>query len=891
MTSVATANSLGVRPSRAFAVALLVDGPVVLDLAQRNPWASDTRGSNQATAAVLTALAHVANRATTIEQAATEAAQAIGTDAAAVVAELQTLADKGVLVEADPPATATPAQRIASKPVLVATPEDTAAQILTTPTLVGLDEHGYSIRNHDGDVVAQLDPIELLFAATFGRQRSVQEALTEFAVANPSLPFGPDRAADVVGRLRDAGVLCTYEPDNPAHIGSHGRQERELRAGISAFFRHRNVLAKAIADHEAEELEREAQTGVHRTRVLPVERSGHTSPLALGMLIAYAKTVDGGRLNEHFDLFPRWIQNEDDVAAAATEPSIYLFSNYIWSHNSNVELSAHAKERSPNSVTIHGGPDAPRGRRDVDNYLRKHQHIDIVVKGEGEATFIELMTALEGAVGDHAPDFSRLKDVDGISYRDGDRIVHCGERDRIADMDAIGSPYLEGVFDTFAEAGAMGFAIFETNRGCPYSCTYCDWGAATNSRIRQFELDRIMAELEWCAKAKIPFFSFADANFGILKRDVEIAQKVADLHAEYGYPKRFATNFAKNTVKHLKQIIEIITGAGIHTEGLLSLQAMDEATLEAIHRSNIKLEKYEDLATSFRRAGLPLFVDLMMGLPGQSLVSFTNDVQQCINREVTGKIFGTEMLVNSPMNDPEYRALHGIELIREPGPTDAAADREHAFVVATATFTREDYLAMNRLRRTFFLAENHGMLRQISRLVRHQLGMREVDLLTKLNDLATSDRERFPTISLALLAVPDLLAPPISWGLFIAELRTFVVDELGMPDDTALQTALTVQHAMLPTPGRVFPQHYELAHDYVAWHTAMVEAKEAGHLDDWEKHVPALASFPPAVFTVEDVDSVCELSLGYSVELDTSTSWELTTEISRAMPAAFGMIN
>ena len=126
----------------------------------------------------------------------------------------------------------------------------------------------------------------------------------------------------------------------------------------------------------------------------------------------------------------------------------------------------------------------------------------------------------------------------------------------------------------------------------------------------------------------------ADANFGIFERDVAIAEKVAELKATYGYPKVFATNYAKNTVKHLKPIVKVMADAGILTEGLLSLQSMDEGTLDTIKRSNIKLEKYEDLAREFRAAKLPLFVDLMVGLPGASLHSFRDDLQECLDREV-----------------------------------------------------------------------------------------------------------------------------------------------------------------------------------------------------------------------------------------------------------------
>ena len=127
-------------------------------------------------------------------------------------------------------------------------------------------------------------------------------------------------------------------------------------------------------------------------------------------------------------------------------------------------------------------------------------------------------------------------------------------------------------------------------------------------------------------------------------------------------------SYAKNTVKHLQHIIMVLADAGIMTQGVLSLQSMDPTTLDTIHRSNIKTERYDALADEMRRAHLPLMVELMMGLPGQTFESFADDLQQCIEREVAARINHTTLLVNSPMNDPDYLAEHQIETAEPVGP-------------------------------------------------------------------------------------------------------------------------------------------------------------------------------------------------------------------------------
>jgi hypothetical protein len=84
-----------------------------------------------------------------------------------------------------------------------------------------------------------------------------------------------------------------------------------------------------------------------------------------------------------------------------------------------------------------------------------------------------------------------------------------------------------------------------------------------------------------------------------LSRDVEIASKVVELKQQYGYPIIFESSYAKNTVKHLRDIIETLASGGILSTGTLSLQSVDVATLHAIRRSNIKVEKYDQLAVEF----------------------------------------------------------------------------------------------------------------------------------------------------------------------------------------------------------------------------------------------------------------------------------------------------
>ena len=105
--------------------------------------------------------------------------------------------------------------------------------------------------------------------------------------------------------------------------------------------------------------------------------------------------------------------------------------------------------------------------------------------------------------------------------------------------------------------------------------------------------------------------------------------------------------------------------------------------------------------------------------------------------------------------------------------------------------------------------------------------------------------------------------------------RTYLTEVLGLPADEALESVLKVQHGLLPSRDRVFPDVLELAHDFGAWHAAMIDAKDQGHISDWPSFVPRLRDLPPGPFPIDDPNQVCTLNMGYHVEGDIYSDWEL----------------
>jgi hypothetical protein len=781
-----------------------------------------------------------------------------------------------------PPTTTTRSLVVGPEPTppAVALPPDDVELFATTPAILAVTPRGFAALDHDGGTVAVLSTVELLVLAGYRAPatRPAALALTEAVLGARAFDEAThDRAT---ARLLGTGLLRLSGTEGRMGQALREKKSNDMRAAVIKNMQLRAAVDRRLAElHEAERA-REARTGVTRTKIIPIHNQGSSPPLSLGMIFAYVDAFEGGRLTERYLPWPDWVAPRRSADELTAEPAIFLFTDYLWSHGQNLEISKAVKERSPGSLTIHGGPDCPSYEADVEEYFAANPHVDVAVHGEGEVTTAELLAALpDGVPGDAPLDLRPLAGVPGLSFRDGDRVVHTGRRERLSDLDVLPSPYLTGVFDAYREVPEISVTL-ETNRGCPYGCTYCDWGSNINARIRKFDLDRVLGELEWCAVNHVQGIGLADANFGIFERDVDIAARVVELKAEHGYPKACTGSYAKNTVKHLEKIIRGWIDGGIVTLGVLSLQTMDPDTLDAVRRSNIKTEKYDQLAREFRRNDLPLYVDLMMGLPGQTFGSFVDDLQACIDREVQAKIHETALLVNSPMNEPAYRETHGIQ-IRRPGAAGTVTP-DALVIVQTNSMSRQDFEDMRRLRRMYLFCENFGVLRHVSRFVRHETGVREVDVYERLRRAATEEPWRWPAGAYLVDMIHDLMCAPVSWRPFVEEVGEFVRTEIGVPDSSALRTVLDVQHALLPSTGRHYPATIELEHDYAAWHAEVLAAKFS--TEDWPSEVAPLSTFGPATFTVDDPWSLSDHMLGGNLEGAWFDTWDLDSPVARPGP-------
>ena len=414
-------------------------------------------------------------------------------------------------------------------------------------------------------------------------------------------------------------------------------------------------------------------------------------PYAAGLLVACAFADPGVQAAYRFRRFVFTKENVKEAAASFEAPAVVGFSNYIWNTEYNKALAKEVKRLYPDCAVIFGGHNVPPGGE----FLERFDFIDFLIHAEGEEAFRALLLELDR----EEPDFASVKN---LSFRTPAGIVTTEEE--VLGRTDFPSPYLTGIFDPILEQypDMQLDAILETSRGCPRNCAYCDWGC-TDSFVKLFPLERVLAEIEWFGQHKIAFLWGADANFGAYERDEAIADKLIETRKKYGYPERLRTNYAKNQYERVFRISKKLESVGMTKEGAtLSFQSLNPATLKAIGRSNMSFEKFQELMHRYQENGVTTYSELILGLPEETYESFCRGIGKLLElgQHRLINVYNCEILPNSPMAQKSYREKYGVRtanvnfLIAHSSANPEIVERTN-YVVGTNAMSPEEWVRAN----------------------------------------------------------------------------------------------------------------------------------------------------------------------------------------------------
>lgn len=370
-------------------------------------------------------------------------------------------------------------------------------------------------------------------------------------------------------------------------------------------------------------------------------------PYASGCLAAYAWADE--EIRSEYNL-AGFIYKRDDIPSALEklkDPAVVAFSCYMWTIEYNKLLAAALRERYPDCLILFGGHEISR-----QSDLSAFPYVDLFTFGEGEIPFKKLLLAVKNG-GD-------LTSVPNSAVRTPGGIVFT-EKETYTALD-YPSPYTSGVFDgIIAENPGVEFDVtIETNRGCPYMCAYCDW--CYTPKVREFPMEKVKAEIDWCAEHKVEYIYNADANFGILKRDYEIAQYAVEVSKRTGFPQVFNACYAKNSNDNVFAISKLLYDNKINKAITLAYQTVCDRALKNVNRTNFTMDAFADLVARYNEYEIPTYTELIMGLPGETYDSFCEGICKLIEagQHNAMTVYGCQVFQNALMGTKEYREKFGI---------------------------------------------------------------------------------------------------------------------------------------------------------------------------------------------------------------------------------------
>jgi radical SAM superfamily enzyme YgiQ (UPF0313 family) len=434
-------------------------------------------------------------------------------------------------------------------------------------------------------------------------------------------------------------------------------------------------------------------------------------PLNIGYIASFCKQNFGDKVE--ISLF-KYIEKLE-TAIENNPPDILGLSNYAWCHRIGLEMFRIAKEKNLNIITVWGGPNFPRDIISQEKFMKKHTNVDFYVPVDGETGFsniVEKCLELKELIFENV----LSSPIEGCLSRDkNNKLQYSNPVIRIKNLDEIQSPYTSGILDEFFDGRLS--PMIQTNRGCPFSCTFCTDGSDLVKQVNKFSIKRIESDLEYISK-KVPknirSMTISDLNFGMYARDLEICEIIAKFQKKYDYPKIIQTTTGKNQKEKIIKSVKHLNGA---LRLMMSVQSMDEQVLDNIKRSNISVDHILDLAPEIEKEGLSTTAEVILGLPGESYESHIKTLKELVRADINYVRAYTLMLIDgSEMNTPEQRKKWGFKTKFRILPKDFVKLKNNKtiieteeVVIATNTLSFEEYVELRLLAFIMFVT-NIGLV-------------------------------------------------------------------------------------------------------------------------------------------------------------------------------------
>lgn len=215
--------------------------------------------------------------------------------------------------------------------------------------------------------------------------------------------------------------------------------------------------------------------------------------------------------------------------------------------------------------------------------------------------------------------------------------------------------------------------------------------------MAEFSIERVFADIDWISSNGIHTIWSADSNFGMRKRDKEIAAYLADAYHRNGYPRRLVSSTSKNSSRAVLDALSPLARTPMFRGLTLSFQTHSEAALRDVKRQNIKHSAYYEMLDHARATDTRTYTEMILGLPGETLASFKEGLLVSIARNPHSSVivYRCSVLPNAELASATDRARFGLSTAWLPDRASPDLDprfiESHEIVVGTNAMPEADW--------------------------------------------------------------------------------------------------------------------------------------------------------------------------------------------------------
>lgn len=381
-------------------------------------------------------------------------------------------------------------------------------------------------------------------------------------------------------------------------------------------------------------------------------------PLNIGFITSYCKEIFGDKVD--ITLF-KYIDHLEK-ALRESPPDILGLSNYCWNQRIGVEMFNIVTELNPNTIKVWGGPNFPIDLESQKVFFNEFPQIDVYVPVEGEIGFSNVVRKCLDA---KSPELMRYEvkkiPFDGCITKNSEGNLQYSEYiQRTNSLDGIPSPYTTGILDPFFDGKLT--PMLQTNRGCPFSCSFCVDGSDTVRKVNQFSMERVISDIDYIAKhvpKNVHTLHITDLNFGMMPRDLEVCDHISNAQKQYNYPQNIIATTGKNSKERIIKAIKKLDGALGFS---MSVQSMDQDVLKNVKRDNISVEHMLALEPAIKEANLETVTEVILGLPGDSYQSHIQTLRDLVRAKIQNiQVYTCMILQGSELGTPTEKKKWGLQ--------------------------------------------------------------------------------------------------------------------------------------------------------------------------------------------------------------------------------------